>query len=152
MKETAGNADEIIARKKAIGWLYILTLILGISSIIVGVCTINLLDVTAIMLIVVGIILAIVSIILCLKIRNTPDIVITRIGDTLILPCGEYKISQVNNVIVRRARARGFMYKWGKIILTINGAEYKYNFVADVEDVQKRLTELMLENKNSEQN
>ena len=54
-------------------------------------------------------------------------------------------VNQLGRVNYRCAHARGIHYKWGKIILLLDGREIVYNNVADVEDVHNRLMELRLQ-------
>lgn len=112
-----------------------------------GVCILWLNLLLAIFTILAGVILAVLGGVILARISKTPENIITRRGDTLTIPCGSYKISSIDSVIVRRAYGRGVSYSWGKVIITIAGTEYKLKYVADVEIVQKRLMELMLESR-----
>lgn len=139
--------EEIIARKKNIGWLYILCAVIGIALIILSCIVFK--GSSKYLYISFGALVVVICGVISIRIARTPSVVIKRRGDELILPNGTFKISQLSNVIARRAHTRGISYLWGSVILTIDGTDMKYSFIADVESVQRRLTELMLSGKNS---
>ncbi len=147
MSERLDNDYEVIARKMKVGGLYLFAMIMGLIVIFFAVCILWFYLLQAIFIMLTGVILAVLSGVIYARIAKTPEIIITRNGDSLTIPCGSYKISSIDNVIARRAHGRGISYNWGKVIITIEGTEYKLNYVADVENVQKRLIELMLESR-----
>jgi hypothetical protein len=52
------------------------------------------------------------------------------------------------DVSYKRARGKGFQYRWGDIVLCTHLDSYKFNFVDDCEGTAKELTRLMYESKN----
>lgn len=91
-----------------------------------------------------GIVLFVVGAIICINILRTPKIIISFDGENLILPQGRYALNELSKVNYRRAHARGIQYGWGKLFLTIDGRQFSYNNVAEVETVHDRLMELRL--------
>ncbi len=143
---------EVIARKKRVAWMYIVSLIIGVALIICASVLGSDNKIAVVFMVIVGIVCIAVSVVIIIKISKTPLIVITREEDTLIYPDGKCKISELENVYCRRAHARGISYEWGEIIISVNGREYKYNYVADVERVQQRIAQLMQESKSDNPN
>lgn len=143
---------EVIARKKRVAWMYIVSLILGVVVIICAVVLGFNNKITAFFMIVIGIACIVISVVILFKISRTPSIIITREDDMLKFPDGYCKISELKNVYCRRAHARGISYEWGEIIINVDYREYKYNYVADVEMVQQRIAQLMQESKNENPN
>ena len=136
---------EIIARKKSgLLLLYAFVILLGIFM---GVLSANLdEDSTERGFTLLGcVVIIIVGIIICVGILRTPNIIIQYDGEYLILREGKFRVNQLGRVNYRCAHARGIHYKWGKIILLLDGREIVYNKVADVEDVHNRLMELRLQ-------
>ena len=136
---------EIIARKKSgLLLLYSFVILLGIFM---GVLSANLdEDSTERGFTLLGcVVIVIVGIIICVGILRTPKIIIQYDGEYLILREGKFKINELGRVNYHRAHARGIHYKWGKIILLLDGREIVYNNVADVEYVHNRLMELRLQ-------
>ena len=136
---------EIIARKKSgLLLLYSFVILLGIFM---GVLSANLdEDSTERGFTLLGcVVIIIVGIIICVGILRTPNIIIQYDGEYLILREGKFRVNQLGRVNYRCAHARGIHYKWGKIILLLDGREIVYNNVADVEDVHNRLMELRLQ-------
>lgn len=143
---------EVIARKKRVAWMYIVSLIIGVALIICASVLGSDNKIAVVFMVIVGIVCIAVSVVIIIKISKTPLIVITREEDTLIYPDGKCKISELENVYCRKAHARGISYEWGEIIISVNGREYKYNYVADVERVQQRIAQLMQESKSDNPN
>ena len=56
-------------------------------------------------------------------------------------------VKAVNDVSYRRASAKGIQYRWGSVTLSTLYGKYKFGFVADCEEVSKRLTQLVYEEK-----
>jgi len=66
----------------------------------------------------------------------------------LILPHGvTVSLYAVNDVSYRRASAKGIQYRWGSVTLSTLYGKYKFGFVADCEEVSKRLTQLLYKEK-----
>ena len=75
-------------------------------------------------------------------------IIVLSEDSTLILPKGvTVPLEAVCDVSYKRARAKRFQYRWGKIILETRLGRYKFNFVSDCEEVAKHLTRLIYETK-----
>lgn len=141
--------EEIIARKKNVGWMYKVLIAFGIILIVLSLILIEKLKYTAILYIIAAVVLVAVCGVINFRIAKTPSVVITRRGDELILPDTTVKISQITNVISRCGHWKGVSFSWGDIVLTVNGSELKYKYIQDVESVQRRLTELMLSKRSS---
>lgn len=139
--------EEIIARKKNVGWQLKLLIVLGVILIISSAIFIK--GFSKYFNIATGVIGIVFGIVIYIKFKKTPLVIITRRDDELICPNKTFKISEVSNVIARRAHRRGYEYSWGRIVITVNGNDLIYNYVEDVEDVQRRITELMLSSRNS---
>ena len=92
-----------------------------------------------------GAVISVIGVMICLNVLLTPKIIVCFDGENLILPQGRYAFSELSKVNYRRAHARGIHYNWGKLFLTINGREFSYNNVADVETAHDRLMELRLQ-------
>lgn len=62
----------------------------------------------------------------------------------LLLPKGvTIPLETLIDVSYKRAQAKGYQYKWGKIVLQTRDHTYKFDFVADCEAVTKHLTRQM---------
>ena len=62
----------------------------------------------------------------------------------LLLPKGvTIPLETLIDVSYKRAQAKGYQYKWGKIVLQTRDHTYKFDFVADCETVAKHLTKQM---------
>ena len=92
-----------------------------------------------------GLVLFFVGSFICANILRMPKEIICFDGENLILPQGKYPLKQLSNVNYRHARIKGVNYRWGRIILTINGQKFEYINVADVESVHNRIMQLRLE-------
>ena len=139
--------EEVIARRKNVGWRYKLLIVLGVLLIILSAIFIK--GYSKYIYIAFGVIVIVFCIVFYVKFKKTPLVIITRRGDELICPNKTFNISEVSNVIARRAHRRGYEYSWGSIVITVNGTDVIYNYVEDVEDVQRRITELMLSSRYS---
>lgn len=102
------------------------------------------------MLLVPTILLGVVMMVTCgylyLECRKIPNIVISADeNNTLYLPDGiTVSMDDVADVSYRRASARSIQYKWGSVtIKTKNGTLYKYGYIAECEEVAKRLTDML---------
>lgn len=144
---------EIIARKKSIEWLYFIAMIVSVLCIVLGtVLYVNnsIGAITGVFLAICGVNLVAISAYIFVKVLSTPKVLIVREGDALVLPDGKFRIKEMNNVNCTRAHSKGIIYRWGALILTINGYDHTYDYIADVERVQNRILELMLESRNPE--
>ncbi|MGN1103941.1 MAG: hypothetical protein ACI4QI_03610 [Candidatus Coproplasma sp.] len=139
--------EEVIARRKNVGWRYILLIVLGVILIILSAIFIK--GYSKFIYIAVSVAVIVFGTVIHIKFKRTPLVIITRRDDELICPNKTFKISEVTNVIARRAHYKGIDYSWGRIVITVNGTDIIYNYVENVEAVQRRITELMLANKNS---
>lgn len=93
----------------------------------------------------IGLTLLVTGLVICVLYLRTPKVVITYDGNKLSIGGQEYKPSQITSVNYRRTRAKHTHYRWGSITVKISGKEYRYSFVADVEEVHNRLIALMKE-------
>ena len=133
-----------IARKKnSAGILYVILTVAGAAILIFGICE------NTIGAIIFGVVLAAVSAVLAIRYLSLPSNIIVLSDDNkLILPHGvTVSLSAVNDVSYRRASAKGIQYRWGSVTLSTLYGKYKFGFVADCEEVSKRLTQLVYEEK-----
>ena len=72
------------------------------------------------------------------------EIIALTDGNQLLLPKGvTISLESLIDVSYKRASAKGYQYKWGKIVLQTRDHTYKFDFVADCEAVAKHLTKQM---------
>lgn len=137
---------ETVARKASVGWLCALCFIPSIVLIVYGlVLADDEENIVALFLLMVGVLAGVIGVVVLVRLKRRPAAVISREGDILHCPDGSFAISDLTAVVCRRAHGRRINYRWGAVILTVGGTEHKYDFVADVEEVQKRLWQLMRE-------
>jgi hypothetical protein len=93
----------------------------------------------------IGAIPTVLSAIYAIRYLSLPsDIIVLTEDNMLILPKNvAVPLNTVVDVSYKRAQAKGIQYKWGKIILQTRDHTYKFDFVADCEDVSKHLTRQM---------
>ena len=133
----------IAYKKQSAGILYIVLTVVGVGVLVAG-CAAH--YVTAILM---GALIVILCGVFAAKFLSLPtDIIVLSDNGTLILPKGEtVSLAAINDVSYRRASARGIQYRWGSVTIVTYAGTYKYGFVADCEDVAKKLTRLVYEAK-----
>ena len=134
----------IATKREGVGTMYLVCTVASIFITVLGFA----------MLLVPTILLGVVMMITCgyfyLECKKIPDVVISvDENNTLYLPMGvTVSISDVIDVSYRRASARSIQYKWGSVtIRTKNGMVYKYGYIAECEEVAKRLTDMVYQAK-----
>ena len=133
----------IIAKKSHSAWIqYMFVTVVGLANLIIAL-VIGIEDGVPIFLI--AALLCIVGGILFVRYLLLPSEIIALTEDNqLILPKGvTIPLEAVTDVSYKRAQAKGFQYRWGKITLETRMGTYKYDFVADCEEVAKHLTRQM---------
>ena len=134
---------EVIARKKGgIGVMYFLCTLLGIFMIVVGLRA-ELAEL--IYAAVIGCLLTAVSGYIWLRCLLQPKIVISYDGmGHLLLPRGKkLSVGSLTDVAFKCAEGKNITYKWGTVILTTATETCKCGYVADCEQVAKRLSAMM---------
>ncbi len=132
---------DIIARKKSgVGSMYLVCALLGFIIIGVGIGTH-----TAFVLLPMGLAISGISGYIFVDYARLPyDVISIDRENNLILPKGNtVSIKDVLDVSYKRATARGIQYRWGTIKLKTRLGDFKYGYIADCEDVSKRLTDMM---------
>ena len=91
-----------------------------------------------------GIIISVVTVfsaILSVKYLILPsNIIVLSDGDKLILPRSVViPLTSICDVSYKRATGKGIQYRWGSITITTYHGKFKFGFVADCEDVSKKL-------------
>ncbi len=137
---------EIIARRKGgLFFLYGFCGVVGVFFLVLALIGSSLEQYERIGDLLIGLTLLVTGLVICVLYLRTPKVVITYDGNKLSIGGQEYKPSQITSVNYRRARAKHTHYRWGSITVKISGKEYRYSFVADVEEVHNRLIALMKE-------
>ena len=138
-----------VIAKKATGiiLLYSFSLLVGLMMIGVGA---DYAEAAEIVFILLGVVLSAISVYAIVKYLRLPhDIITVDNAGILHLP-HEVTVDPADliDVSYKRARGKGFQYRWGDIVLCTHLDSYKFNFVDDCEDTAKELTRLMYESKN----
>ena len=133
----------IAYKKHCAGILYIILTFVGVMLFISAI-TEKLLPLG-----IIGGLLTIISAILSVRFLSLPsDIIVLSEDGDLILPKGvTVSLESVSDVSYRRASAKGIQYRWGSITVSTYYDSYKFGFVADCEDVAKKLTQMVFEAK-----
>jgi len=76
--------------------------------------------------------------------RIPSDIIVLSENNSLLLPKGEViPMEAVNDVSCKCARGKGIRHRWGSVTLATRYGVYRFDFVADCEDVAEVLTRMM---------
>ena len=132
---------DVVARKKSgVGAMYLVFALLGFIIIGVGIGTH-----TAFVFLPMGLAISGISGYIFVDYVRLPyDVIIIDRENNLILPKGNtISIKDVLDVSYKRATARGIQYRWGAIKLKTRLGDFKYGYIADCEEVSKRLTDMM---------
>ncbi len=140
----------VIAKKtEGLGLLYSFTALIGLVLVGIGVFY----DTTSTSLLTASLGVALVAIscyhvvIFC---RTPGEIITVDSKGILHLPNNvTLDPADLTDVSYKRARGKGFQYRWGEIVLFTHLDSYKFNFVDDCEDTTKELTRMMYESKNN---
>ena len=138
----------VIAKKsEGLGFLYCLTAFVGLVLIGSGVFYET--NSTSLLTAVFGLVVLAISVYQVVKYFRTPAEIVTIDNQGVLhLPNGvTLDPLDLVDVSYKRARGKGFQYKWGEIILSTRIDTYKFNFVDDCEQTAKELTRLMYESK-----
>ena len=138
----------VIARKtEGLGLLYSFTALIGLVLIGIGVFydTTSASWLTALF----GVALFAISCYHVVMICRTPTEIITVDNKGILHLPNDVTLDPADliDVSYKRARGKGFQYKWGEIILCTHIDSYKFNFVDDCEQTAKELTRMMYESK-----
>lgn len=118
-----------------------------VASAFITVLGMAMLVVTTVLL---GVVMGITCGYLYFECKKIPNVVISiDENNVLHLPKGvTVSIDDVIDVSYRRASAKSIQYKWGSVALkTKNGMIHKYGYIAECEEVAKRLTDMMYQAK-----
>ena len=138
----------VIAKKtEGLGLLYSFTALIGLVLIGIGVFydTTSTSWLTALF----GVALVAISCYHVVMICRTPVEIITVDNKGILHLPNDVTLDPADliDVSYKRARGKGFQYKWGEIILCTHIDSYKFNFVDDCEQTAKELTRMMYESK-----
>lgn len=139
----------VIAKKtEGLGLLYSFTALLGLVLIGIGVFYET--TSTSLLTAIFGIVVFALSCYHVVMFFRTPAEIITIDSKGILHLPNEVTLDPADliDVSYKRARGKGFQYKWGEIILSTHIDTYKFNFVDDCEETSKVLTRLMYESKN----
>jgi ABC-type xylose transport system permease subunit len=138
---------EIIARKPSgVGIMYLLCALCGVGLAIYGITA------SIIPIILIGALLGVWTGTLFARYAALPSVLITvGAGGMLTLPKGvPIRAADIVDIRYNRASSRSIKYNWGSLTIKTAAESYEYFFVAECEDVAKRLTEMMYRAKYSE--
>lgn len=133
---------DIIARKRGgVGFMYLVCALVGL--ILTASAFIDMGEMLP--LLILGIPLTVISTYIFISYLALPYNVITLDKDNkLHLPKGvTLVLTDLLDVSYVRASARSIQYKWGSLLLTAKQGKFKYGYIADCEEVAKRLTDMM---------
>ena len=138
----------VIAKKtEGLGLLYSFTALIGLVLVGIGVFyeTTSTSWLTALF----GVALVAISCYHVVMICRTPAEIITVDNKGILHLPNDVTLDPADliDVSYKRARGKGFQYKWGEIILCTHIDSYKFNFVDDCEQTAKELTRMMYESK-----
>ena len=84
-------------------------------------------------------------------IRLPANVISLSERNTLLLPGNkEISLFSIENVSYKRAMRKNKSYRWGTVTITTRSNTYKYHFIADCEEVSKRLIKLTYDGKKKE--
>ena len=133
---------EVIARKKrGIGVVYLICTLVGILLLGVSFVTPN----QRMKLIIFGLMTAAIGGYIYVSYTLLPYEVIRFDHNNVLHLPKERKlaVTDITYVSHRCAHAKGIRYKWGSVIIKTKDVKYAYNYIADCEDVAKRLTDMV---------
>lgn len=98
-----------------------------------------------------GAIIDVMCIVMCVWIIRTPDQITYENGQVYFGNGYVAPAENITNVEYRQAHSRGWHYRWGKLTIYVDGREFVYRYIADVEAAHNRIINLMLNAKKSKQ-
>ena len=136
---------EIIAQKKKGIWLlYVFTLLLSLfMPIIIAIIPRG--NVLFVILLPIWLIFSTISIVILVQYTHTPkNAILYNESEKAIYLNDNLKIhlNEIEDLSYVRAAARGIQYKWGTVKIKTKDSKYVVRYIADCEDVCKRLTHL----------
>lgn len=140
----------VIAKKtEGLGLLYSFTAFIGLVFVGIGIFY----DKTSVswLTAIFGIVLFAISCYTVVMFCRTPSEIITVDNKGILHLPNEVTLDPADliDVSYKRARGKGFRYRWGDIVLCTHLDSYKFNFVDDCEGTAKELTRLMYESKSN---
>lgn len=142
---------EVIARRaEAPRFLYLFTALFGLAFAGVSVWMFDYAGRAAVFLsvffVLVGLFVTGLSLFYFIKGMKMPKEIAVREGNMLTFLGQTFPLKELANVRYRRAHARGWSYRWGRLTaVRADGRSYVAYFVADVEEAHDRLIALMRE-------
>ena len=142
---------EVIARRaEAPRFLYLFTALFGLVFAGVSVWMFDYAGRAAVFLsiffVLVGLFVTGLSLFYFIKGMKMPKEIAVREGNMLTFLGQTFPLKELANVRYRRAHARGWSYRWGRLtVVRKDGRSYVAYFVADVEEAHDRLIALMRE-------
>lgn len=137
----------IAKRTEGLGLLYSVTALIGLALVGIGVFY----DITSTSWLTssLGVALFAISCYHVVLFCRTPAEIITVDREGVLRLPNDVMLdpADLTDVSYKRARGKGFQYRWGEIILCTHIDSYKFNFVDDCEQVAKELTRMMYESK-----
>lgn len=94
-----------------------------------------------------GVVCDVTCIVICVWVIRTPDQITYENGNVDFGNGYVAPAENITNVEYRQARARGWHYQWGKLTIYVDGREFVYRYIADVEEAHNRIINVMLEAK-----
>lgn len=146
-----GNLSVIAERKEGIGGIYIFTTAISIVLTVLGIAMFAVETVLAIVIITGGVALVGVSIYTINDYKNTPKIAITYNDEysTIYVKNQAIRLTDIVDVSYRKAASRYYQYEWGSITVKTNSNTFKVNYIENCEQVEKALTKLVYEHRES---
>ncbi len=140
----------VVAKKtEGLGLLYSFTALIGLVLASIGVFY----DTTSTSLLtaLLGVALVAISCYYVVMFCHTPGEIITVDSKGILHLPNDVTLdpADLTDVSYKRARGKGFQYRWGDIVLCTHLDSYKFNFVDDCEETAKELTRMMYESKSN---
>ena len=140
---------EIIAKKKKGIWLlYVFTLIVALFIPTISTIAPKGNGIAFVIFSPIWLTISIISIVILVQYKNTPDNAILYNESEKAIYVGNTKIylNEIEDLSYVRAAARGIQYKWGTVKIKTNKTKHVVRYIADCENVCKRLTHLKYTN------
>lgn len=135
----------VIAKKKeGILLLYFFVAFAGLFLIAIGIAE-------SVLLIILGIFMAAIAGYTIVRYLRTPHTIITVDNKGILHLPKDVTLDpkDIIDVSYRRARGKSVTYEWGEVIIITHLESFRFDYVADCEDVSKELTRMMYESKRS---
>jgi len=138
--------ETIIAKRSPAGLIFLVGAATGFEIIIYGIIE------RLFLMVVFGVLLTVVFLPHTIHFARLPaNVILLSERNTVLLP-GKKEISlfSIENVSYKRAQRKHIRYRWGTLTITTRSHTYKYHFIADCEEVSKRLIKLAYDGKKKE--